>query len=207
MKRELPVYEIYIDLNEEDTTVSFNSLVLEPAHEISYETFSQAKKLHFSDEERVITGVAISADTPIYRYDENTQEEYYVVFTKDAIKNIIVDYARRNNFNNLNLDHNGAKVVDKAYMIHSYQIDEEKGFTKPERFHNVNDGSWITSYKIMDEDIWNRAKAGEWTGYSVEGTFFLKETDKTIEEEMMAQVFKALSELREAVNGTNKHNK
>jgi hypothetical protein len=207
MKRELPVYEIYIDLNEEDTTVSFNSLVLEPAHELSYDTFSQAKKFHFSDEERVITGVAISADTPIYRYDENTQEEYYVVFTKDAIKNIIVDYARRNNFNNLNLDHNGAKVVDKAYMIHSYQIDEEKGFSKPERFHNVNDGSWITSYKIMDEEIWNRAKSGEWTGYSVEGTFFLKETDKTIEEEMMAQVFKALSELREAVNGTNKHNK
>jgi hypothetical protein len=33
MMRELPVYEIMIDLNDPETTVSFNSLVVHPAHE------------------------------------------------------------------------------------------------------------------------------------------------------------------------------
>lgn len=206
MKLELPVYEIYIDLNEEDTTVSFNSLVAEPAHEISYQTFSQAKRYVFNEEERVITGVAISADTPIYRYEEKTNEEYYVVFTKDAIKNIIVDYARKQNFNNVNLDHNPNKVVDGVYMIHSYQIDEAKGFTKPERFHNVNDGSWIVSYKIMNDEVWQKAKAGEWTGFSIEGSFYLQDTGRTAETEMMNQIFIALEDLKDAI-GTGKHNK
>lgn len=201
MKRELPVYEIYIDLNEEETTVSFNSLVADPAHEIRYQTFSKARRYQFNEEERVITGVAISADTPIYRYDDETKEEYYVVFTKDAIKNIIVDYARKQNFNNVNLNHNPNQVVDGVYMIHSYQVDEAKGFTKPERFHDVNDGSWIVSYKVMNDEVWEMAKSGEWSGFSVEGSFFLQDTGRTTETEMMNQIFKALEDLR----GTIKH--
>lgn len=206
MKRELPIYEIYIDLNEEDTTVEFNSLVADPAHEISYQTFSNKKRYQFNEEERVITGVAISADTPIYRYDDHSKEEYYVVFTKEAIKNIIVDYARRQNFNNVNLEHNSANVVDGIYMIHSYQIDEAKGFSKPERFHDVNDGSWIVSYKVMNDDIWEKAKSGEWSGFSIEGSFYLSETNRTMESEMMKQVFTALQNLK-SILGTNKHNK
>jgi len=51
--KDLPIYEIGIDLNEEDTSVEFNSLVADPAHEISFQTFSQQKKFQFNDEEQV----------------------------------------------------------------------------------------------------------------------------------------------------------
>jgi len=44
MMRELPVYEIMIDLQDTDTTVSFNSLVVHPAHEKLFDTFSKQKK-------------------------------------------------------------------------------------------------------------------------------------------------------------------
>ena len=91
-------------------------------------------------------------------------------------------------------------------MIHSYQIDESKGFTKPERFHNVNDGSWIVSYKIMNDEVWQKAKAGEWTGFSIEGSFYLQDTGRTAETEMMNQIFIALEDLKDAI-GTGKHNK
>ncbi len=37
------------------------------------------------EEERIISGALMLADTPIYRNDANG--EYYVVFTKDTIKN------------------------------------------------------------------------------------------------------------------------
>jgi hypothetical protein len=194
MLKNLPVYTISIDLENPDTTVSMNSMVLDPAHELSFQLFHNQKLFHFNKKENVITGVAISADTPIYRYDDKSKEEYYVVFTKQAIKDIIFDYARRGNFNNVNLDHSARKVVDDAYMIHSYQIDEEKGFTAPERFKDVNDGSWIVSYKVSDE-IFAKAEAGEWTGFSVEGVFQMEESDISIEDKMWSAISKELTEI------------
>lgn len=187
MIKNIPVYEISIDLDNEQTTVSFNSLVHDPAHEISFQTFANVKRFEFNDVEQVISGVAISADTPIYRYDQTTNEEYYVVFRKDAIKDIIYDYARKGNFNNVDLEHSRDQVRDDMFMIHSYQVDAAKGFTAPERFKDVNDGSWIVSYKTPNTELYNRAKNGEWTGFSIEGDFVLWHVGNS-EEMMMAQI-------------------
>lgn len=202
MLKDLPIYEISIDLENEESTVSFNSLVLDPAHEISFQTFSNIKRFEFNEEERVITGIMISADTPIYRFDRDTLEEYYVVFTKQAIKDMVYDYARRKNFNNLNIEHNGANVVEDAAMIMLYQVDNEKGFTAPERFKDAKDGSLIGSYKVSPE-IFEKAKAGEWTGFSIEGSFMIEETNKSVDEYALSKIAQALDELIR----TAKHNK
>jgi len=194
MQKDLPIYEIQIDLNDTETSVSFNSLVKMPAHEKDFMTFAEKMAYEFNAEEQVITGIAISSDTPIYRRDDSG-EEYYVVFTKQAIKDIIFDYARRSNFNNVNLDHNPNKVVEGIYMIHSYQIDNANGFTAPERFKDANDGSWIVSYKVTDKAIFDQAKNGTFNGFSVEGVFNLIEKNSTQEEEIMGQVFDLLSDL------------
>ncbi|CAB4154182.1 Phage-like element PBSX protein, XkdF [uncultured Caudovirales phage] len=198
MLKNLPIFEIGIDLNDQETSVSFNSLVLNPAHEISFQTFSNVKRFEFNEEEQIITGIAISCDTPIYRFDSDTGMEYYVSFPKQAIKDIIHDYARRGNFNNVNLEHNGQRVVDGIYMVHSYQIDNEKGFTAPERFKDANDGSWITSYKVTNKEIFEAAKKGEFTGFSIEGTFVLEDKGDTMESEMMSEIFKALDQLKQS---------
>lgn len=204
MKKDLPVYEISIDLENEETSVTFNSVVLDPAHEISFEMFSNVKRFEFNEEERVITGVMISADTPIYRFDSKTKEEYYVVFTKKAIKDMVYDYARKGHFNNLNIEHNDENIVPDAAMIMMYQIDNEKGFTAPERFKNAKDGSLIGSYKVSPE-IFERAKAGEWTGFSIEGGFLLEETQKSVDEFALRVISEALSEiLRTAKHNTQK---
>lgn len=195
MIKNIPVYEISIDLNNEETTVSFNSLVHDPAHEISFQTFANVKRFEFNDVEQVISGVAISADTPIYRYDSRTKEEYYVVFTKAAIKDIIYDYARRGNYNNVNVEHQGGSDLNDMFMIHSYQVDGAKGFTAPERFKDVNDGSWIVSYKTPNTELYNRAKSGEWTGFSIEGDFILEHVGNT-EEVMMAQIKEEIEDLK-----------
>ena len=191
MKKEIPIYEISIDLLDEETTVSFNSLVSMPAHEKNFMTFAKQKAFEFNDEEQVITGLAISADTPIYRFDQETGEEYYVVFTKQAIKDIIFDYARKDNFNNVNLEHNPNRIVKSIFMIHSYQIDAEKGFTAPERFKDANDGSWIVSYKVTDKELFDKAKNGEFNGFSIEGVFNLIDTK---DELAMSKIYNELLE-------------
>jgi len=169
----LPIYEIQIDLDDPNTFVDFNSLVHDPAHEISFETFSKAVRFEFNDDEKTVSGVAISADTPIYRRDASG--EYYVVFTKKAIKDIIHDYARNNRFNNVNIEHNSKDVAEGVFMIGSYQVDNEKGFTAPERFKDVSNGSWITTYKFENEELYKRVKSGEVSGFSIEGTFVMDE--------------------------------
>lgn len=199
MMRELPVYEIMIDLNDPETTVSFNSLVLHPAHEKLLNTFSKQVKYQFNDEEQIITGIAISANTPIYRREDDSNEEYYVVFTPKAIKDIVFDYARRNNFNNVNLEHDETRVVDGIYMVMSYIIDNAKGFTAPERFKDASDGSWLVSYKVTDKEVYEAAKNGVFKGFSVEGVFNLIETGSTMEEEFMGQIYTELKKVSEYI--------
>jgi hypothetical protein len=179
MKRDLPLYDIGIDLNDPETTVSFNSLVKSPAHEKQFETFSSKQHYQFNDDEQSITGVMIAAETPIYRYHSKTKEEYYVQFGKQAIKDIVFDYARRGNFNNVNIEHDGKQVVEGIFMTMLYTIDEAKGFTAPERFKDETDGTVICSYKITDADVYERAKDGEFKGFSIEGVFALYDSGKT----------------------------
>ena len=78
-------------------------------------------------------------------------------------------------------------------MIHSYQIDAEKGFTAPERFKDANDGSWIVSYKVTDKELFEKAKNGEFNGFSIEGVFNLIDTK---EEQEMALIFTELLKLK-----------
>ena len=201
MIKDLPIYEINIDLEDAETSVSFNSLVSKPAHEKSFQMFSESKRFQFNDEEQVITGIAISSETPIFRRDESG-EEYYVIFNKQAIKDIIFDYARRNNFNNVNLEHNPHEVVKGIYMIHSYQIDLDKGFTNPERFKDANDGSWIVSYKVTDSDVYQRAKDGEFNGFSIEGIFNLREI-KMSEDKLFDKINEELEFINEYIRFYN----
>ena len=70
MRKELPIYEIMIDLDDPETTVSYNAMVEFPAHEKNFEMFNKRIAYEFNDEQQVITGIAISSDTPIYRYDD-----------------------------------------------------------------------------------------------------------------------------------------
>jgi hypothetical protein len=193
MRKDLPIYRISIDLENPDTTVSFNSLVSNPAHEKSFQTFSKVQRYEFNDEKQIVTGVAISADFPIYRKQGN--EEFYVVFDKQAISDIVVDYARKGNFNNLNVEHKSNDVVNNAFMVMLYQIDNEKGFTAPERFKDESDGSLLVSYKILDKEVYERAKNGELTGFSIEGDFVIEELMKETENEFLTQVIEDLKNL------------
>jgi hypothetical protein len=193
MRKDLPIYRISIDLENPNTTVSFNSLVSNPAHEKSFQTFSKVQRYEFNDEKQIVTGVAISADFPIYRKQGN--EEFYVVFDKQAISDIVVDYARKGNFNNLNVEHNSKDLVNNAFMVMLYQIDNEKGFTAPERFKDESDGSLLVSYKILDKEVYERAKSGELTGFSIEGDFVIEELMKETENEFLTQVIEDLKSM------------
>lgn len=177
--KELPLYAIGVDLTDPETKITFNALVANPAHSKRLETFSKIERHFFNDDEQTITGVMIACDLPIYRFNKDTKQEYYVEFGKQAIKDIIFDMAKRQTFNSVNIEHNDKKVVSDIFMTMIYVIDEANGFTAPERFSSESDGTAIVSYKCLNKDVYDQAKNGDFTGFSIEGVFALYDTGTT----------------------------
>ena len=167
----------YIDINDEDETgLDAISLVQHPAIEVDFLCFNEdTKKIDFSADEdkHILTAVALRADHPIYR--RNGDYEYWAIFTKDVIRKLVTKYAKNNLFNSVNIEHNDYSFVKSAYMIESYIVDKARGIV-PSEFKDIEDGSWIVSYYIDDESLWNVVKNTDaLNGLSVQGLFKLTE--------------------------------
>lgn len=167
----------YIDINDEDETgLDAISLVQHPAVEVDFLCFNEdTKEIDFSADEdkHILTAVALRADHPIYR--RNGDYEYWVVFTKDVIRRLVTKYAKKNLFNSVNIEHNDYSFVKSAYMIESYIVDKARGIV-PSEFSDIEDGSWVVSYYIDDESLWDTVKNTDvLNGLSVQGLFKLVE--------------------------------
>lgn len=181
----------YIDINDEDETgLDAISLVQHPAIGVDFLCFNEdTKKIDFSADEdkHILTAVALRADHPIYR--RNGDYEYWVIFTKDVIRKLVTKYAKNNLFNSVNIEHNDYSFVKSAYMIESYIVDKARGIV-PSEFKDIEDGSWIVSYYIDDESLWNVLKNTDaLNGLSVQGLFklvdkqdFTSQKDQSFEE-------------------------
>ena len=180
---KLPIFDIIVDINTDELNMSCISLVTDPAVEKDFECFSKDKKpMKFSitnPEKHCITGVAIRADVPIYRYSPD-MGEYYVRFTKETIEQIVYKYSKQNLWNSVSLEHSGQNI-DSAVMVEFFIKSPSKC---PEGFEDVEDGSLMVTYKITDENLWDMVKnSDEINGFSIEIMADLKPTDEFIEEE------------------------
>lgn len=163
----LPIYKIMIDFNDEETGLTAVSLVDYPAVEKDFLLFDKQDLLFTADDEKqIISGIALLADTPIYR--RNERGEYFVVFEKDTIRQLVEKYSKQGLLNNVNLQHQSDTFVKDVYMIESYLIDRQRGIC-PVEFKDVPDGSWYVSYFVEDKELWNEIKNGDiFNGFSVE---------------------------------------
>lgn len=170
------IYKIKIDPTDQITGMDAISLVECPAVEVDFLKFSkeEPKSLQFTNEEkRIITGVALLADTPIYRVKPDG-EEYYVVFDRETIEQLVTKYSKYMFNNFVNIEHSNQHFVDGMYMIESYLKNSERGIV-PIEFSEIPDGSWIVSYKVDNIDVWEKIKSGEVKGFSIQGVFNLIE--------------------------------
>lgn len=191
------VYNIQLP-ETEDGGMDAISLVELPAVERDFLVFNSQKerKMLFQDAEKhIITGIAILADTPIYRLDEDGTE-YYVVFSKDTIRALVEKYFKDNLANVVNIEHNENEYVSDLVMIESYIVDKQRKIC-PIEFEDVPDGSWIVSYKVLNEDVWQKVKSGEIKGFSIQGLFDIvrKFNKKNIKKNKMNRFKEALKNL------------
>lgn len=168
----LPFYELVID-DSENSGVDFNAFVLRPAHGKPYFAFNKDAKIQyfFNEEKRIVTGVMISANTPIYR----SEPDRFVLFRAETIKAIRSKF-HKNKFNdNVNEEHNFDRKIEGVRMISSYIVSNPNHIPNQFKAMNLQNGTWIASYKIDNPTVWNKIKRGEFSGYSVEGYFDHKE--------------------------------
>ena len=186
MNKKLPIYTLVIKEDNEDSGVDFVALVDQPAIERNWFAFKEEKPFTFqADEERkIITGALMIADLPIYRRD-NELGEYYVVFDKSQIETMVQKFMRKGFQNNVNEMHDPNKKVEGVSMFESFIVDSQRGISAPRGFEGVPEGSWFGSYKVDNEEVWNKVKQGEFMGFSVEGMFKPVPQEKTLESEIL----------------------
>lgn len=167
---KLPIYKL--EINDDDTLgMDGVALVEYPAVEVNFLTFNEQKpiQLQFNESQHIITGVALLADTPIYR-NNKVYGEHFIVFTSETIGKMVERYSKNNLLNSVNIEHNDNRFVDGVVMVESYFVNRERGIV-PTEFSNVPDGSWVVSFKVQNEEVWNLIKEGDVRGFSIQGFF------------------------------------
>lgn len=168
----------YIKINDNDITgINAISLVDMPAVQKDFLCFNkdlELVKLNFNQSKHIITGVVCLADTPIYRFNQK-YGEYYVVFSKDTIEKMVEKFSKQDLFKSVNLQHDDNKFVDNVYMVESFIVNKERGIC-PVEFSDIPDGSWICSFKVENDDVWDEIINGnKLNGFSLQGMFDLEE--------------------------------
>jgi hypothetical protein len=183
MDKKIPIYKMFIG-EDEESTVSYVALVDNPATERNWFAFNKQMKFKADSERRIVTGALMVADLPIYRHSEK-MGEFYVVFDALQIEKIAQKFFKQGNTSNVNLMHNPNMQVDGVYMFESFLIDSKRGIKAPEGFTGLTEGSWIGSYKIDNDEVWQSVMDGTFKGYSVEGMFEMEIEKKSIEQEIL----------------------
>jgi hypothetical protein len=181
----MKLYEL--DIDGDTSEVYCNSIVSVPAHLKAALKFKEDEKplrFAFDEEKQIVTGVVISVDEPIPRFDPETKEEFNVVFRKNVADKIMLDYFKKGYANKVTLEHDDNKPLTSAFLFESYQIDLTRGNSVPDAFKSqeLKDGSIIFSYKVEDKDEWESVK--NMGGFSIEGVFNLIEVTNQKNEQM-----------------------
>lgn len=167
----------------------------EPALAWAERKLNSIDKMSFavqSEEERIVSGPLMLADTPIYRFDE--YGEYYVVFNADTIKKIVQKYFKKGYQSNVNLMHDPTRQVEGITLFESFITSEKRGIKAMKGFEDAPEGSWFGSFKIENEEVWTMVKEGDFKGFSVEGVFNYK-LPKEIKKETLTKDEQIMNEI------------
>ena len=180
----IPVYDAII--SDEETGMFKISLVDDPAVMSNFLAFDNTRKAVMykveDEEKRLVRGVVMRADFPIYRYDQNFGE-YYIIYKADQIRVMAEKYLLESRQNDVNLMHEQNSDVEGVQMV---QYFIKGAGISVEGFDDIADGSLFAEFHIVNDEVWDAIKDGSYKGFSLEGVFDLvPEQDKEKVEEIV----------------------
>lgn len=118
-------------------------------------------------EQRLLLGVIMRADYPIYRNDNG--KEYYLMFNAETIRYMAEKMLVDGHATTVDLQHDG-NLVDGVHLQELFIKDSAKGIA-PQGFEDVEEGSLFGVYKVHNDEVWGMVKRGECQGFSLLGNF------------------------------------
>ena len=184
----LPVYQALVD--GENCGMLRISLVDRPAVDSNFLAFNKLERPQMyavqDEEKRLVLGVVMRADYPIYRRDkqeDGSEFEYYIIYKADTIRTMAEKYLAENRQNLVNLMHAKGSEVEGVQMV---QYFIKGAGLNPEGFDNIADGSLFAEFHVTNDEVWDAIKDGTYRGFSLEGLFDLEpETDKDFVQEVV----------------------
>jgi len=196
MKKKLTkITELVISDDNEELSIDAISLVTSPAIEVDFVFFGKDKhNLTFSkidEEKRMLISPALIPNKQIFRYNPNTDSEYYVYFSKDTVRKASELYLKYNNHHKATYQHQDrvAGVLTVESWIKEGDQDKSKMYG-----YDLPNGTWFVKMKIENNDLWEKIKAGELKGLSIEGYFVdkMEKMSKTVTDEEIVEAYNEL---------------
>ena len=149
------------------------------------------------DEKRIVAGPLMVPNKFIIRRDENG-DPYYVFFSKDTIRRIQERFNKQQRQNVTDVDHDG-NILDNNILLEQWII--ESRVHDKSRYYGYNElptGTWFGVYKVNDDTVWDRIKAGKLKGFSIAGDFInkAKPVDNT-DEGLLSKIANILNNITE----------
>jgi len=182
----MDIVELFIDENDEVSGIEAISVVENPAIE---ENFIALKNQEFKlaevdKEKRILMGAALIPNKPIYR--KNGEQEYYIYFSQATVRKASELFFIKGNQNNSTLEHQ--LELKGLTAVESWIVESEQDKSRMYDL-NVPIGTWMVSMKVNNDDVWNKVKAGEVKGFSIEGYFAdkLQRPNEPVKDQMSEQ--------------------
>jgi hypothetical protein len=164
------IYELVIEDENIDGIFAI-SLVQDPAIEADFVYFDKEKVLFSSvdNEQRLVMGAILIPNKKILRID-GEGKTYHVFFKPETIKRLSEMYLKNKYTDKATLEHN--QKINGVTLVESW-IKESASKDKSALYNlNAPVGSWIGTFKIDNDMIWNDyVKTGDVKGFSIEGLF------------------------------------
>ena len=196
MKKKTSIVELVISDENEALTIDAISLVTSPAIEQDFVYFSKEKNnLTFAkvdEEKRELISPALIPNKQIFRYDPNTDSEYYVYFSKETVKKASHLYLKHNNHHKATEQHTDR--VSGVLTIESWIKEGEQDKSNLYGF-DLPIGTWFVKMKIENDEVWSKIKDGTLKGLSIEGYFTNKFEQMNKKQPTQEQILSALNKL------------
>lgn len=176
MKKKIKNYQVGLD-----SEVFAVSLVTSPAIEEDFVYFNKDEKkveMFANEEKHLLYGAALIPGKKIYRYDENTDTEYYLTFSAEAIEKLSQEFLKEYRQKNVTLQHEDEApeiTVVESWLKSSMDYDKSiaLGLSK-----DLPVNTWFLGMKCNNIDAWERVRSGELRGFSVESLISLEDFSK-----------------------------
>lgn len=190
---KMEIIELLIDETKIETGINAVSVVHSPAIEENFIHLSkhEIELKEVDNEKRILMGAALIPNKQIYRRVKD--KEFYIFFSEDTVRKASELFLMRSNQNNATLEHE-KKMLEGMSVVESWIIEDEK--TDKSRLYNFNlpKGTWMISMKVNNDEIWNKVKAGEVKGFSIEG-YFIDKYEMSLQVDEEEEIIKRLKEL------------